>query len=799
MSSNLWDTFDLDLETKLSILSQMIGFNEIPVSIMDFIHDDYYLGNEAGFDEELGYEKTFDIWRDALNELFPDPITMKSSFICNTGAIGCVSGDTLIKLANGKSVKIKDLYDNRGEYLKGYGTEIISYDNKKQAFTTKRIANVVHKGYRKAIELVLSNGNSITKVTSTNRHQFMLANGKFYPAKYITKDDLLKSQNGLWKVIDKCCIDSCDMYDLSIRKYHNYCIETADGDGLISHNTGKTTFSKISILYSLYKMNCCKSFYAFNRRKADKKIVIGVSHNNKYQAQDVIDELQESMENSPYFKEQLSNGNSFIAKYVTFKSCRAPNDFVGTNMPIWFGTELNDYKPQSRALELIDCAISRVDSRFKRSYGLFNCIILDSSDRGVDAAVPIFLKENPYGRQAVQFRFAHWEAVPGEYWNRPDKNRIDKYEYLYDARGKLYKNENYGKPALTFRVYTGDSEIHPCIIDDDTPQNVLDKLDPDRFIDVPNENREAFEANIEIALQEKCGKATETANQYFNPTLAKKCFTLPNKIHRKYSDLIEDVIKSSFFDNKDQYYDYLDEAIEQIPKNRGCFLSLDLGLSKDFAGCAIGYVKNIGDRTVDGITTYDPEISIPIAFAISRYAGEETSIPKIIELIKWVHQRRTIHIVATDRMQSYAIEQACLTMDIPHVFVSIEKRQIGPWKLLKDAMYRAKVDIVNNIRLLNETLNVYYDEELEWVNHHNKPNANNDPGSDSKDILDAVVRLVKVVYDQVNKDVDSVLNPKIASISRMEEYTEEYTQALMKAQLIRQMKTMFAHVGNKKH
>ena len=121
MGNSIFNT--LDTNTRLKLLEQMIGFTELPVSIDTFLHDDYFLGESCGYNYDLDYEKTYKVWRDALNELFPDPITMKSSFVCNTGAIGCVTGDTKILIDN-EIKTIKDLYDNRdniiGHYTKSY-------------------------------------------------------------------------------------------------------------------------------------------------------------------------------------------------------------------------------------------------------------------------------------------------------------------------------------------------------------------------------------------------------------------------------------------------------------------------------------------------------------------------------------------------------------------------------------------------------------------------------------------------------------------------------------------------------
>ena len=498
MSNSILESLDKDTYVKL--LNQMIGFKELPVTIDQFIHDEYYLGDTCGYNYDLGYERTYKVWRDALNTLFPDPITMKSTFVCNTGAIGCVTGNTEILIDN--TVKtIEELYKDVNQAI-GHNTS--SYDLSNNKSVISRINNVWCTGKKKIAEITFENDY---KLRCTYDHPLLCCNSGFNPnfkrAEDLEIGDRIKTLNNFILVKDIQLTNDIEMvYDLTIDDYSNYAIRIGD-EYVYSHNTGKSNMAKISILYTLYKMSCCKDFYAYNRLEPNKKILVGVSHTKKEDCKKVIQELYDMMESSPWFREQMNDPDSFISKYVEIRACKTPDDFVGENMAIWWGTELNDYKPQERAANLIKAAISRFESRFKRSFDLFCLFVVDSSDRGVDAAVPTFIKENPYGRRAVQFRFSHWEAKPSEYWHKPDKNRIDTYEYLYDSTGKKYENKNFGKPALSFRVYTGDAEIHSCIMHDQIPKQILEKMDPDRFIDVPNELRDAFEADVDFALQEK--------------------------------------------------------------------------------------------------------------------------------------------------------------------------------------------------------------------------------------------------------------------------------------------------------
>lgn len=455
-------------------------------------------------------------------------------------------------------------------------------------------------------------------------------------------------------------------------------------------------------------------------------------------------------------------------------------------------TEVNFFKPQEKATFLIDSVISRWNSRYKKSYNLFSSIILDSSDTEADSAVPTFLKENPWGRETKQFKYSIWEAKPSQYWHKPDKNRIDDKEFLYTSNGERIPNENFGKPSLSFRVYCGDAEIHPFIVESHQTETKLfetsKKLDPDRFVDIPNDLRNLFEGNIELAIQETCGRYIESTGKYFNSDLVLPMFDIENQVHYPGEVNSEDIICCSFFDEHDTYIQYIQDAIELIPKGSSVFTHIDNGLVDDRLGICFGYVYDVGRKNDDGVISYDPEYKIPIILGISRLPGEETNIRKIMDLIKWVHTQRPIYRVSSDTFQNVQFKQDCLTLGINYKVISLDRSTTG-YKLTKDALYRKKLHLSKNELTKNEILNVYFDEAKQKVDHHEKLNANGDIGSNSKDTLDAVCGCVQSMYEAISEDIDGVMNPEISSDSMWQEYNENFVNELTKGMMIRKFKT----------
>lgn len=86
----------LTREDKLLLLKKVIGYQTEPVDINTFITDDYYLGKITRNGKGI-----YPVWRDMLNEVYPDNITTKT-FVCLNGAI---------RTGKSNTAKIMMLYD----------------------------------------------------------------------------------------------------------------------------------------------------------------------------------------------------------------------------------------------------------------------------------------------------------------------------------------------------------------------------------------------------------------------------------------------------------------------------------------------------------------------------------------------------------------------------------------------------------------------------------------------------------------------------------------------------------------
>jgi intein/homing endonuclease len=125
-------------------------YEEIPVSIDQFIEDERYIGKVTGKGETV-----YPFWRDILRKLF-DP---KNNYT------ECLTGDTLIPLLNGTAIQIKDLVSKVSSGEKCY---VYSYDLDLNSFAPGLVTVGKCLGKRDVYRVTLDNGKSF-EATSTHR------------------------------------------------------------------------------------------------------------------------------------------------------------------------------------------------------------------------------------------------------------------------------------------------------------------------------------------------------------------------------------------------------------------------------------------------------------------------------------------------------------------------------------------------------------------------------------------------------------------------------------------------------
>lgn len=180
-------------------------YEEIPVDIDTFIESDEYCGKTTKNGKNI-----YPYWRERLRELFTDPGKYQE-----VAVTGCLSGDTIIPLLNGKKVTIKTLADigDLDEY-------VYSFDVNTNKYVSGHLIKAFSTGVKDTYKITLDNGKSII---ATSNHKFLL-NDKTWKSidSGLSIDDVLISlysmpyKANFIKSIEY--IDKREVYDLTVEK-----------------------------------------------------------------------------------------------------------------------------------------------------------------------------------------------------------------------------------------------------------------------------------------------------------------------------------------------------------------------------------------------------------------------------------------------------------------------------------------------------------------------------------------------------------------------------------------------------
>jgi len=435
------------------------------------------------------------------------------------------------------------------------------------------------------------------------------------------------------------------------------------------------------------------------------------------------------MERSPYFIAHQEMWD--IPLNLKGESLRNDNS-TGDDVLFYHFSEVN-FVDYYQIKFRIDQAFDRLKSRFLKILNYFGNIFIDSSAAAEGSLVEDLIKEYPVNMLVVRDPIWVIKSSLGIYFNHPDENG-----------------------NTSFQVYTGDNSRDPFII---TNESQKSSIDTDKILDVPNELKDRYESNIELALQNSAGVGTFATNTFFkDKDKLKNAYKFPN--------IIPEVVLVDFYDD-DELINYVRAQVLKIPESKILCCGIDMGVTGDRAGFALSYLDDYVYK--EGKITNEFKTVTPLAIGISRKPGQETSITKIFNLIIDINELREIGLVVTDQYQSTQLRQD-LTRRKIWTYLSSGDRSTEPYIFYKLQVYKGYQVTVNNQLLYREQKDLI--DTGKMIDH-------SESGIDSKDISDAVVNSVYNI--NLNQELFSQISGKYA-YKIQEQIVENYQDDYIKIQ-----------------
>lgn len=617
--------------------SKPVQIREI-VPIEQWVNDSYYIG-KAGV-------TLYDYWKEELIDIFREKDNPQYNEIIIEGGLGCVALDTVYSTSAGKMTlrEMISLKESRG--LSGM---TIPSDN-----GDKRILDVNSVGVRKTKKILFSNGVYV-EGTCDHRVKVIGENGETVWCRFDQMDGCTKvlTFGDVYSVTHPVSIDDgeCECGDVSVEG------EVYVRDGLINHNTGKSTFATHVVQRFFYELSCWKNIPALFGLKNTTSISGMYFSLTKAQAEiSGFRDIRNLIDDTQYFRdhfprnERLDTRLDFPENVFIYFGSNVSHQ-ISLNLVLSIVDEANFFKDAkankksndptmgSKVADLHGSLLNRQASRFTGKEGNKSLSILISS--------PTFYSSYTQTRIQLAKDNPHAKVIKPRKWDTTPELYSGKKFYVFLGNDKLDPKILDSKEDLNIVC---DSMDAPPVIFDDI-EDAIEECPPyvkDVIGDVPIELYENYRTNLIKSIGDFSAHSVQTQGKLFN---SRKVFyscvdrELPNLFFKPMF-----TISTQTKGDSNSIDHYLRGAFENQDKPR--YIHIDQSTSGDCTGFSSVYVG--GQSTdEDGISKRNIVVDFSLRI-VPPSDGGQIDIEKVRSFVYYMRNKLKLKIgkVTYDQFQS---------------------------------------------------------------------------------------------------------------------------------------------------
>lgn len=675
------------------------------VRIEDWINSDYYVGSDQ--------KSIYPYWKDFIVDIFRD--TRKDDEKINSVILsGCFTGDTKVSLLDGRELSFLELLD---EY--GYDGKFWVYSCTSGGDVVPGLAHSVHKT-KVSTRIAIVKLDSGEEIKCTPDHRFMLRDGSYVEAKDLNSDLLLMSLNNTNVVSVEIEDLSVDVYDLEVDIYHNFALSS----GVFVHNSigvGKSTIAELIMMRKMYELSCFRNINAmFNLMSKTNIMFLYFSVNQKQAERTGFGEYRALIDNSPYFNENFQRNprlNSLLVfpEGISYAYGSSASDSIGMSVICSMLDEANflggngPSKDSEKATDLYANIVNRSNSRF----------IVDG---GINHSLNILVSSATYENSVTerQIRLSRNDphtivAAPAQ-WDVKPKNFSKKFFYVFKGSNYLEANiVNSTDDVNNYRVSEGMSK-HKYIDgleDYESINKAIEELPPHmqtKFLKVPVDLRNGFEANLLRSLQDIGGVSTGSQGKLFSsPMVLQDCID----VNRHHPFVSKEIVISTGDDINVK--DYLRDDFRLKYPERLRYLHIDQSFRTDSTGISCVYVDDIVEE--DGVKK--PVFGVDFMLRINPpKPPKKIAIYKIRNFVIYLVNVIGMKIgkLTYDIFNSEESRQILEEMGFNVGYLSVDRTD-KPYLDLVEIMYEKRIKLYDYPILRYELLNLLHDRIRRKVDH----------------------------------------------------------------------------------
>lgn len=484
-----------------------------------------------------------------------------------------------------------------------------------------------------------------------------------------------------------------------------------------SIGVGKTTAAVLAMIYHLYRTMCMRDPQAFFNLSPGSEITYAFLNNTMGSSYGVAYKtFQAFIQESPWF---LKHGRVLGRTTPEYYPDKGFGFVVGSRVQHTLGRHIisgimdevsfapgqNVSYERSKVMEVYRNIKRRMESRFMVEGKNYGMLFLVSS-----------------------------KATESSFLEAYIADQIKKGYPIYVVDQPLWVVKPAAYSGKKFKVAVGNKYVQSRVIPDDASEEYIESLKKQdyRVIDVPVEHRQAFDQDLDKALQDIAGISTSTVTKAFSVQRVEKCFseTLENPF-------TNDIVTLGMSDDLQLKDFFVPERIPDEIRSAPNFLHLDASVSGDRTG--LSSVAIIGARQVTryGADVDSEETSSELVYqqvftiGIQAPSDSEISFEKTRQFIYYLRDEvgLNIKIVTTDGFQSVDTRQILSTKGFEVGYTSLDRTPDG-YDGLRSAINDQRIVLLKGCKLLFE--------ELTELERDNMTRKYDHPAYSSKDSADSL-------------------------------------------------------------
>lgn len=523
---------------------------------------------------------------------------------------------------------------------------------------------------------------------------------------------------------------------------------------------GKSTAAICAQLYTTYLLGCMKSPQKAYGLAEHFPIYLAFFNITKAKAQDSLARKFETILNfSPYFREKFPKNmrrvflpNAAAMFGAGYREHPKKEDLYQISLPhnvhLLFGSRTQHVL----SLDIFSAVLDEMNFRVKKS-------VLQSEDE--DSAE--FLYNQIQRRIASRFldhpglliNISSAKAHTSFIEQRIEDIRKGDIKHVHISDFALWEIKKWRYTSgKNFQVFVGSGYKGNRILAEDEVDTI--ELHPgERIVHVPEEHREDFESNVDMALRDIAGVATAAVNRLFNnPEIINQAVALDreNPVQPETLDIglrNKDRIEHHFDTDFVSYYNNI-ERLLNFHRGVSRFIHVDLSKTGDHTGICGGCIPKFFERKTKN--EHDQEViqRLPFLFVdffvgIRAPKGDQIDYEKVRQFLLWLRETPRYNIVriSYDSYQSVHSLQMLETAGIETETISVDRTD-EPYLELYNAFLEHRVSIPKHSILLRELRDLIHDITGRVGNvDHARGN--------SKDIADSLCGMYANVLSYYNK------------------------------------------------